>query len=83
MPHPRIDIFLGYGIKGTFDVRTIKSIPKAAPPAGRALPGVIAMKKKIRNSKTKRSKKTGFRYRNTTRAGKKIIARRRRKGSTI
>ena len=41
------------------------------------------MKKNIRNSNTKRGKMTGFRYRNKTRGGKKIIARRRRLGKRI
>jgi ribosomal protein L34 len=41
------------------------------------------MKQNIRNSKSKRSKMTGFRYRNKTSGGKKIIARRRRKGRTV
>jgi len=41
------------------------------------------MKKKIRNSKTKKSKMSGFRTRNKTTSGKKIIARKRRKGTTI
>ncbi len=38
------------------------------------------MKKKIRNSNTKKCKMTGFRYRNKTSKGKKIIAQRRQKG---
>lgn len=40
-------------------------------------------KKKIRHSKTKKKKMTGFRYRNKTKGGKKVIARRRKKGSTV
>jgi len=42
-----------------------------------------AMKKKIRHSATKKSKMSGFRTRNKTANGKKIISRKRRKGSTI
>ena len=41
------------------------------------------MKKKIRHSATKKSKMSGFRTRNKTANGKKIISRKRRKGSTI
>jgi ribosomal protein L34 len=41
------------------------------------------MKKNIRSSTTKRSKMTGFRYRNKTKGGKKVIARRRRQGKAI
>jgi ribosomal protein L34 len=41
------------------------------------------MKKKIRNSNTKKGKMTGFRYRNKTSGGKKIIASRRRKGRKV
>lgn len=41
------------------------------------------MKLKIRNSKSKGAKMTGFRYRNSTTGGKKVIARRRRKGRKI
>jgi len=41
------------------------------------------MKKKIRVSNTKKSKMSGFRTRNKTASGKKIIARKRRKGSSI
>jgi len=41
------------------------------------------MKIKIRNSKTKKSKMTGFRYRNKTKSGKKVIIRRRKKGGKI
>jgi large subunit ribosomal protein L34 len=40
-------------------------------------------KKKIRVSKTKRKRMTGFRYRNKTKGGKKVIARRRKKGRKI
>ena len=48
-----------------------------------AFPGAIEMKKNIRNSKTKRSKMTGFRYRNRTAGGRKVIARRRKLGRKI
>jgi ribosomal protein L34 len=41
------------------------------------------MKKKIRKSATKKSKMSGFRTRNKTSSGKKIIARKRRKGTAI
>jgi ribosomal protein L34 len=41
------------------------------------------MKKKIRSSATKKSKMSGFRTRNKTKSGKKILARKRRKGTTI
>ncbi|MBK6942682.1 MAG: 50S ribosomal protein L34 [Planctomycetes bacterium] len=41
------------------------------------------MKTNVRNSKTKRSKKTGFRYRNKTKGGKKVIKRRRSRGRKI
>ena len=41
------------------------------------------MKKNIRSSKTKRSKMTGFRYRNRTKGGRKVIKRRRRLGRRI
>jgi ribosomal protein L34 len=41
------------------------------------------MKKKIRMSKTKKSKMSGFRTRNKSKGGKKIIARKRRKGTKI
>ncbi|MFH2000840.1 MAG: 50S ribosomal protein L34 [Planctomycetota bacterium] len=41
------------------------------------------MKKNIRSSNTKKSKMSGFRYRNKTKGGKKVIARRRQKGSTV
>lgn len=41
------------------------------------------MKKKIRSSNTKKRKMSGFRTRNKTASGKKIIARKRRKGSKI
>ena len=41
------------------------------------------MKTKIRNSKTKKSKMSGFRTRNKTASGRKIIARKRRKGTSI
>ncbi|MHC4942105.1 MAG: large ribosomal subunit protein bL34 [Planctomycetota bacterium] len=40
-------------------------------------------KKKIRTSSTKRKRMTGFRYRNKTKGGKKVIARRRKKGRKI
>jgi large subunit ribosomal protein L34 len=46
-------------------------------------PEAIDMKKNIRLSKSKRNKMTGFRYRNRTSGGKKVIARRRRKGRKI
>jgi large subunit ribosomal protein L34 len=41
------------------------------------------MKKKIRSSASKRSKMTGFRYRNKTKGGKKVIKRRRKMGRKI
>ncbi len=41
------------------------------------------MKKKIRNSNSKKSKLSGFRTRNKTASGRKIIARKRRKGTKI
>jgi ribosomal protein L34 len=41
------------------------------------------MKKNIRSSNTKRSKMTGFRYRNKTKGGKKVISRRRRRGRAV
>jgi ribosomal protein L34 len=37
------------------------------------------MKKKIRNSNTKRRRMTGFRYRNSTSGGKQVIKRRRKR----
>lgn len=41
------------------------------------------MKKKIRRSNTKKSKMSGFRTRNKTAGGRKIIARKRSKGTKI
>jgi len=41
------------------------------------------MKKNIRNSTTKKSRMSGFRTRNKTAGGRKIIARKRRKGTKI
>ena len=41
------------------------------------------MKKRIRNSKTKRAKKVGFRTRMKTRSGRAIIRRRRRMGRRL
>jgi large subunit ribosomal protein L34 len=41
------------------------------------------MKIKIRRSNAKKNKMTGFRYRNKTKGGKKVIARRRKKGRKI
>ncbi len=40
------------------------------------------MKINIRNSKLKKRRVSGFRQRNSTKAGKKVIARRRRRGRT-
>jgi len=41
------------------------------------------VKIKLRKSNTKRAKMTGFRKRNKSKGGKKIIARRRRRGRKI
>jgi ribosomal protein L34 len=41
------------------------------------------MKINVRRSKTKRSKMTGFRYRNKTKGGRKVIRRRRARGRTV
>lgn len=41
------------------------------------------MKLNIRNSKLKRAKKTGFRYRMKTKGGRKVIRRRRARGRTL
>ena len=38
---------------------------------------------KIRNSKKKRAKQTGFRYRMKTRGGRKVLRRRRRIGRKL
>ena len=40
------------------------------------------MKINIRNSKLKKRRVSGFRKRNSTKAGKKVLARRRRRGRT-
>ena len=40
------------------------------------------MKINIRNSKIKKRRVSGFRQRNSTKAGRKVIARRRRRGRT-
>jgi ribosomal protein L34 len=37
----------------------------------------------IRNSKTKRAKRTGFRYRMKTRGGRKVLRRHRQRGRHI
>jgi ribosomal protein L34 len=41
------------------------------------------MKTNVRNSKLKRSKKTGFRYRMKTKGGRKVIRNRRRRGRNL
>ncbi len=41
------------------------------------------MKLNVRNSKLKRAKKTGFRYRMSTKNGRKIIRNRRRRGRSL
>jgi ribosomal protein L34 len=41
------------------------------------------MKINVRRSKLKRSKMTGFRYRNKTKGGRKVIRRRRARGRTV
>jgi ribosomal protein L34 len=42
-----------------------------------------AMKLNIRNSKLKRLKTTGFRYRQKTRSGRNVIRRRRARGRSL
>lgn len=41
------------------------------------------MKIKLRKSNTKRARRTGFLYRKKTKGGRKVIARRRRRGRPI
>jgi ribosomal protein L34 len=45
--------------------------------------GEADMKKKIRRSNTKKGRKSGFRTRNKSHSGRKIIARKRSKGTTF
>ncbi|HEY3319756.1 MAG TPA: 50S ribosomal protein L34 [Planctomycetota bacterium] len=40
------------------------------------------MKTNIRNSKLKKRRVSGFRQRNSTKSGRKVLARRRRRGRT-
>ncbi|MEW6743772.1 MAG: 50S ribosomal protein L34 [Planctomycetota bacterium] len=41
------------------------------------------MKTKERRSSVKRARMTGFRYRNKTKGGKRVIRRRRQRGRTV